>query len=190
VLWAVHTPYARFFGNPIVAAIMFASSLIVFYFTPVFGWSMREHIGHEWMIVHFLITGYLFVQSLIGADPGPKLASHPIRLMVLLLTLTFHAFFGLGIMQGESLLLSDWFGAMGRTWGPTPIEDQQIGGAIAWGIGELPSAVLTIIVSRQWFSADKREQRRADRASDRTGNKDIEDYNAMLAKLAGRKEER
>ena len=190
VLWAVHTPYARFFGNPIVAAIMFASSLIVFYFTPVFGWSMREHIGHEWMIVHFLITGYLFVQSLIGADPGPKLASHPIRLMLLLLTLTFHAFFGLGIMQGESLLLSDWFGAMGRTWGLTPIEDQQIGGAIAWGIGELPSAVLTIIVSRQWFSADKREQRRADRASDRTGNKDIEDYNAMLAKLAGRKEER
>jgi putative copper resistance protein D len=190
VLWAVHTPYAQFFGNPIVAAIMFASSLIVFYFTPVFGWSMREHIGHEWMIVHFLITGYLFVQSLIGADPGPKLASHPIRLMVLLLTLTFHAFFGLGIMQGESLLLSDWFGAMGRTWGLTPIEDQQIGGAIAWGIGELPSAVLTIIVSRQWFSADKREQRRADRASDRMGNKDIEDYNAMLAKLAGRKEER
>jgi putative copper resistance protein D len=151
---------------------------------------MREHIGHEWMIVHFLITGYLFVQSLIGADPGPKLASHPIRLMVLLLTLTFHAFFGLGIMQGESLLLSDWFGAMGRTWGLTPIEDQQIGGAIAWGIGELPSAVLTIIVSRQWFSADKREQRRTDRASDRMGNKDIEDYNAMLAKLAGRKEER
>jgi cytochrome c oxidase assembly factor CtaG/putative copper export protein len=190
VLWAVHTPYARFFGNPIVAAAMFASSLIVFYFTPVFGWSTRDHLGHEWMIVHFLITGYLFVQSLIGADPGPKLASYPIRLMVLILTLTFHAFFGLALMQGESLLLSDWFGAMGRTWGMTPLEDQQIGGAIAWGIGELPSAVLTIIVSRQWFSADGREQRRADRASDRTGNQDIEDYNAMLAKLAGRKEER
>ena len=190
VLWAVHTPWARFFGNPIVASIMFASSLIVFYFTPVFGWSMREHLGHQWMIVHFVITGYLFVQALIGADPGPKLASYPIRLMVLILTLAFHAFFGLALMQSETLLLSDWFGAMGRTWGATPLEDQQIGGAIAWGIGEIPSAVLTIIVSRQWFSADGREQRRVDRASDRTGNKDIEDYNAMLAKLAGRKEER
>lgn len=190
VLWAVHTPWARFFGNPIVASIMFASSLIVFYFTPVFGWSTREHVGHQWMIAHFLITGYLFVQSLIGADPGPKLASHPIRLMVLILTLTFHAFFGLALMQGETLLLSDWFGAMGRTWGATPLEDQQTGGAIAWGIGELPAAVLTIIVARQWFSADGREQRRVDRASDRSGNQDIEDYNAMLAKLAGRKEER
>jgi putative copper resistance protein D len=190
VLWAVHTPWARFFGSPLVSAAMFASSLIVFYFTPIFGWATRDHLGHEWMIVHFLITGYLFVQSLIGADPGPKLASYPIRLMVLILTLTFHAFFGLALMQGETLLLADWFGAMGRTWGATPLEDQQTGGAIAWGIGEIPSAVLTIIVSRQWFSADAREQRRADRASDRTGNQDIEDYNAMLAKLAGRKEER
>ena len=24
-----------------------------------------------WMVVHFLITGYLFVQSLIGIDPVP-----------------------------------------------------------------------------------------------------------------------
>lgn len=190
VLWAVHTPWARFFGNPLVAAGMFASSLIVFYFTPIFGWATRDHLGHEWMIVHFLITGYLFVQSLIGADPGPKLASYPIRLMVLILTLTFHAFFGLALMQGETLLLADWFGAMGRTWGDTPLGDQQTGGAIAWGIGEIPSAVLTIIVSRQWFKSDTREQVRADRASDRSGNQDIEDYNAMLAKLAGRKEER
>ena len=93
-------------------------------------------------------------------------------------------------MQNETLLLADWFGAMGRTWGDPPLQDQQIGGAIAWGIGELPSAVLTIIVSRQWFNADAREQRRADRASDRGGNQDIEDYNAMLARLAARKEER
>ena len=189
VLWAVHTPWARFFGNPLVSAAMFASSLVVFYFTPVFGWATRDHLGHEWMVVHFLITGYLFVQSLIGADPGPKLASYPIRLMVLILTLTFHAFFGLALMQGTTLLLPDWFGAMGRTWGATPLDDQQTGGAIAWGIGELPSAVLTIIVSRQWFKADQREQKRLDRASDRTGNQDIEDYNAMLAKLAGRKED-
>jgi putative copper resistance protein D len=190
VLWAVHTPWARFVGHPFVAAINFAASLVIFYFTPLFGWATRDHLGHQWMLVHFIITGYLFVQSLIGADPGPKLASPPLRLIVMLLTLTFHAFFGLGLMQNETLLLADWFGAMGRTWGDPPLQDQQIGGAIAWGIGELPSAVLTIIVSRQWFLADRREQKRADRASDRTGNQDIEDYNAMLAKLAGRKEER
>ncbi|MEY4060477.1 MAG: hypothetical protein RIQ31_139, partial [Actinomycetota bacterium] len=42
------------------------------------------------------------------------------------------------------------------------------------------------IVSMQWFKADTREQRRTDRASDRSGNQDLEAYNEMLAKLAAR----
>lgn len=183
-LWAVHTKYAQFIANPIVAAILFATSLVVFYYTPLFAWSTHEHIGHEWMVVHFLITGYLFAQALIGIDPGPVRLSFPLRIMLLIGTLAFHAFFGLSLMSGDALLLPDWYGAMGRTWGATPLEDQHIGGAIAWGIGELPTAALTIIVSIQWFKSDQREARRLDRASDRGGNKDIEDYNAMLSKLA------
>jgi putative copper resistance protein D len=185
-LWAVHTKYAQFISHPIVAGILFATSLVVFYYTPIFGWSTREHIGHEWMVVHFLITGYLFVQSLIGIDPGPHKIQFPLRIMLLIGVLAFHAFFGLALMTGNGLLLPEWFGAMGRTWGSTAIEDQQVGGAIAWGIGELPTAALTIIVSVQWFRSDAREARRLDRAADRGGNKDLEDYNAMLSKLADR----
>jgi putative copper resistance protein D len=184
VLWAVHTKYAQVISHPIVAAILFASSLVVFYYTPLFAWATNEHIGHEWMVVHFLITGYLFAQALIGIDPGPHRLSYPLRVMLLIGTLAFHAFFGLSLMSGDALLLPEWYGAMGRTWGATPLEDQHIGGAIAWGIGELPTAALTIIVSIQWFKSDQREARRLDRASDRGGNQDIEDYNAMLSKLA------
>jgi len=184
VLWAVHTKYAQFISNPIVAAILFASSLVVFYYTPLFAWSTHEHVGHEWMVVHFLITGYLFAQALIGIDPGPVRLSYPLRIMLLIGTLAFHAFFGLSLMSGDALLLPDWYGAMSRTWGSTPLEDQHVGGAIAWGIGELPTAALTIIVSVQWFKSDAREARRLDRASDRGGNQDIEEYNAMLSKLA------
>lgn len=186
VLWAVHTKYAQFVSHPLVAAILFASSLVVFYFTPIFAWSTSEHIGHEWMVLHFLITGYLFVQALIGIDPGPKRFDYPIRIMLLIGTLAFHAFFGLALMGGDGLLLADWYGAMGRTWGDTPLEDQHTGGAIAWGIGEVPTAVLTIIASVQWFRADGRESRRLDRASDRSGNEDLAQYNAMLARLAKR----
>ena len=186
VLWAVHTPWAKFVSHPIVAAINFAASLVIFYFTPLFAWSTNDHLGHEWMIVHFLITGYLFVQAVIGVDPGPQNIPYLMRLMLLIGTLAFHAFFGLSLMSGEGLLLPEWYGAMGRTWGETPLEDQHTGGAIAWGIGEMPAAVLTIIVSIQWFRADNREAKRLDRASDRSGNKDVDDYNAMLAKLAKR----
>ena len=188
VLWAVHTPFARLVSHPIFAAVNFAASLVLFYFTPAFSWSVHDHLGHEWMTVHFLITGYLFVQAIIGIDPGPHRIAYPVRLMLLIGTLAFHAFFGLALMDGASLLLPEWYGAMGRLWGSTPIADQHDGGAIAWGIGELPTAVLTIIVSVQWARADQRDSKRLDRASDRSGNQDLEDYNAMLARLAKREE--
>ena len=189
VLWAVHTPYARFVANPYFAAVNFAASLVVFYYTPLFGWSTRDHLGHEWMVVHFIITGYLFVQSLVGIDPGPKPINYPVRLMIMLGTLTFHALFGLSLMMGNGLLLSDWFGAMGRTWGQNPLQDQQTGGAIAWGIGEFPAAFLTLLVSVQWFKSDARDAKRLDRASDRSGGADIEQYNQMLAARAARREQ-
>lgn len=188
VLWAVHTRYATFIANPIVAAVLFASSLVTFYYTPLFSWATQEHIGHQWMVVHFLITGYLFAQALIGIDPGPARLPYAARLLLLIATMAFHAFFGLSLMSGSGLLLADWYGAMGRTWGEAPLDDQHTGGAIAWGIGELPTAALTIIVSIQWFKSDARDAKRLDRQSDRTGNKDVEDYNQMLAKLAARDE--
>ena len=188
VLWAVNTPWAKLVSNPIFACVNFAGSLVLFYFTPLFSWSVHDHLGHEWMTVHFLITGYLFAQALVGIDPGPHRLPHIVRLMLLIGTLAFHAFFGLALMSGDALLLPEWYGAMGRIWGDTPIADQHTGGAIAWGIGELPTAVLTMIVSVQWFNADNRESKRLDRASDRSGGQDLEDYNAMLARLANRKE--
>lgn len=187
-LWAVQTKYAKFLSHPIVAAGLFASSLVVFYFTPIFGFATREHIGHQWMIVHFVITGYLFIQSLIGIDPGPSRFGYPQRLMLLIGTLAFHAFFGLAIMSSNTLLLADWFGAMGRTWGLDPLADQQLGGAIAWGIGEIPMAAITIIVAIQWSKSDARDAKRLDRASDRSGNEDIAEYNRMLDALAKRKD--
>lgn len=185
-LWAVHTKYAQLISHPLVAAVLFASSLVTFYYTPLFAWSTSDHLGHQWMVVHFLITGYLFAQALVGIDPGPNRLPYAARLLLLIGTMAFHAFFGLSLMSAEGLLLPEWYGAMGRTWGDSPLVDQQNGGAIAWGIGEIPTALLTVIVSVQWFKADKRESTRLDRASDRTGNQDLNEYNAMLAKLAAR----
>ncbi|MFC4243915.1 cytochrome c oxidase assembly protein [Gryllotalpicola reticulitermitis] len=186
ILLIVHSRYAGALANPFVAAVLFAGSLWVFYYSPLFRWSTENHIGHEWMIAHFLVTGYLFVQSLIGIDPVPFRLAWPFRLVLLLGTMVLHAFFGLTIMTASGLFLPDWFGAMGRTWGETPMQDQYLAGGIAWSIGEIPTLALAIIVAVQWSHSDARETKRKDRASDRTGNADIEEYNAMLQRMADR----
>ncbi len=190
VLWAVHTPYAWLISHPLFAGLNFALSLVMFYYTPLFRWATEQHLGHQWMIVHFLITGYLFVQSLMGVDPQPHKPAFPVKLMLLIGTMAFHAFFGLGLMNEQSLLLADWFGSMGRTWGDNPLADQAVGGAFAWGVGEIPTLIITLVVVYQWSQSDVRERRRLDRASDRAGNQDVEDYNKMLEELSKRQDRR
>jgi putative copper resistance protein D len=186
ILLAVQSKYAGIISHPVVAAVLFAGSLWVFYFTPVFRWAMTDHIGHQWMIVHFLATGYLFVQALIGIDPVPHRIAYPLRLFLLLATMASHAFFGLTIMSSQGLFLADWFGSMGRTWGATPIQDQVVGGGIAWSIGEIPTVALAIVVAIQWGRMDTKEQKRLDRAADRDDDAELREYNARLEALAGR----
>ncbi len=184
IMLAVHSRVAGVLTNPIVAAVLFAGSLWAFYYTPLFRWATTDHIGHEWMIIHFLITGYLFVQSLIGIDPVPYRLPYPFRLVLLLGTMAFHAFFGLSLITSSGLLLADWFGAMGRTWGQLPLADQQTGGGIAWSIGEIPTVILAIVVAIQWSRSDARETKRRDRNADRTGEAELNAYNERLARLA------
>jgi cytochrome c oxidase assembly factor CtaG len=97
-----------------------------------------------------------------------------------------HAFFGIAIMMQEGLMVAEWFGSMGRTWGATPLEDQVTGGGIAWSIGEIPTLILAIVVAIQWSRTDARDQKRRDRHADRTGDAELEAYNAQLAALAER----
>jgi len=186
IMWAVHSPFARVVTHPIVAAAIFILSLWAFYFTDLVRWSMFEHLGHEWMVAHFLISGYLFVMSLIGADPVPYRLPYPGRLITLIAVMAMHAFFGMAIMMQEGLMVADWFGAMGRDWGADPMTDQYVGGGIAWSIGEIPTLILAITVAIQWSRSDTKLQRRRDRHADRTGDAELEEYNARLADLAAR----
>ncbi|MDE0546397.1 cytochrome c oxidase assembly protein [Microbacterium sp. C7(2022)] len=184
ILWAVHSPAMRVLTNPFVAAGLFVGSLWIFYYTDLFRWSLYDHLGHEWMTAHFLLTGYLFVLTLIGIDPVPYRLPYPGRLLLLIGVMAMHAFFGIAIMMQEGLMVAEWFGSMGRTWGATPLEDQRAGGGIAWSIGEIPTLILAITVAIQWSRSDSRDQKRRDRHADRTGDAELEEYNAKLAALA------
>ncbi|WP_207403104.1 cytochrome c oxidase assembly protein [Rathayibacter sp. SD072] len=185
VLLAVHSRFGTIVSHPIVAALLFVGSLWAFYYSPLFRWATTDHIGHEWMIVHFLITGYLFVSVLIGVDPSSHQVPYPMRLLLLLGTMAFHAFFGLALMTGEGLLLADWYGAMG--WGTSALADQQAAGGIAWSIGEIPTLALAIVVAVMWSRSDDRETKRRDRQADRTGDAELNDYNERLAALGKRR---
>ena len=183
ILWIVHSPWGAFITNPIVAGVNFAGSILVFYYTDFFRFSLEYHLGHEFMNVHFLLTGFIFATVMVGADPLPSRPPYPLRLVLLLATMVFHAFIGVAMTGSTGLLQASWFGNIGRDWGPPALEDQRIGGAIMWGIGEFPTVLMAVTVAVLWYRSDRRAAVRLDRKADRDGDAELRRWNEMYAAM-------
>lgn len=186
----LHSRYTRFVTHPAIATAIFIVSTYALYFTPLFASAMEEHLGHIMMTMHFLISGTLFFWVIIGIDPAPNRLPHVARLILLFVTMPFHAFFGIALMSMTTVLASDWYDQLGRTWGTSLAEDQQTGGAIAWAFGEIPTLIVLLALAFQWWRADDRGARRADRRADAaaartggSGDAQLDAYNEYLAKL-------
>jgi putative copper resistance protein D len=191
VLAAVHSRLARVLANPLVALAIFVVSLYGTYYTGLYEYGLRSHVGHVLMHLHFIAAGYIFYSMLIGSDPAPSRPPYLFRIVVLFAGMVFHAFFGVAVMEAGTLLAADWYAALDRPWGPTPLADQAIGGSIAWSFGEIPTLGVLGALFVQWVRADEREARRSDRRAERTQGTDedeLEAYNRYLAELGSRAE--
>ena len=186
LLGLVHSRFLMVLGNPIVAAVIFFGSLVAFYFSPLFELALRTHTGHVLMTTHFLLAGYLFVWVLVGIDPGPRRWPPLLRLVILFATISFHAFFGVALTTGTTLLAPTFFQSLHLPWTVDLLADQRNGGAIAWGVGEFPTLVLALLVTLAWVRSDAAETKRLDRQADRDDDADLKAYNAHLAAISGR----
>lgn len=186
LLVVVHSRVFAVLGHVAVAPPLFVASLVAFYYTPVFDLALSTHVGHVLMTTHFIVVGYLFAWVVCGPDPGPRRPVFPVRLLVLIITMAFHALFGIALMSSTTALGADWFGALDRSWGPTLLQDQYRGGALAWALGDYPVGLLAVALAWAWIREDERESRRFDRRAERDGDAELHRYNAMLGEMAER----
>lgn len=184
LLAVAHSKYGAFWAHPVIAALNFAGSLILFYFTDLFFLALTTHVGHMLMIIHFLLAGYMFANVLIGVDPGPQRPAYPLRLLLLFGTMAFHAFFGIAVISSTEVLANDFFGWLGLPWGVNALADQEVGGAITWSIGEVPTLALAVAVAVAWAKSEERVAKRLDRKAERDDDADLRAYNEMLANRA------
>ncbi|MGC9668307.1 cytochrome c oxidase assembly protein [Planosporangium sp. 12N6] len=184
LLLALHSRVTRVLTHPVVALALVVVSLYALYFSDLFVLLMRSHLGHLAMLTHFVVTGYLFFWVVIGIDPGRRPLLHPVRMIVHFTSMSFHAFFGVALMLQTGLTAAVWFGALHPAWRGSLAADQTLAAGIAWAFGEIPGAVVMVVLIRQWISADEREQRRIDRAADRAeaegADGELARYNAFL----------
>jgi len=151
----LHSPPLRVAGNPLVAWVLFTVSLYGLYFSPLFDLTLRQPLVHDLVHLHFLAAGLLFWWPVVGLDPSRWRLPHIARLGFVFVMVPFHAFLGVAIMN-SGRVMAPTLESFQRTWGPTPLADQQAGGAILWGAGDLIAlaAVLGVLIS--WASYEEK----------------------------------
>ena len=172
----MNSRYLHTLSHPIISFFLFAGGTWALYFSPLLTVLMRSHLGHLFMDAHFVLAGYLFFWNILGIDPSPRKVPDVLRLGLVFAAAVFHGIFGFITFSSDTQLGGGWFGEIKPSWLQNQIADQQLGGGIAWGFGELPTIFVLAILVYQWASRDER-------LAKRVTDKEIDDYNDYLKSL-------
>jgi putative copper resistance protein D len=147
--------------------LLFVISPWALYFTSWYDATLRSVPLHELMHLHLVVVGSLSFWPLVGIDPVPGRVGYPFRLLLVVLTLPFHAFLGVTIMSQDALIGGSWYDALPMAWLPDPAADQHVAGGVLWASGDLVGLVFLGVLFTQWVRSSMREAVREDRRLDR-----------------------
>lgn len=167
LLAVLHSRVARVLSFPPLTFALFVLSPWVLYFSSWYAASLHSDYVHALMHLLLLLVGALFLWPLVGADPVPGRVAYPFRVLLVVLTLPFHAFLGVTIMNQTDLVGGSWYSQLPYAWLPDPHGDQQLAGGILWGTGDLVGVVFFVVLFAQWARSSMREAEREDRRLDR-----------------------
>jgi putative copper resistance protein D len=163
----LHSRVARVLSFAPLTFLLFVISPWALYFSSWYDASLTSEFVHEAMHLHLVVVGALFFWPLVGSDPVPGRVAYPFRLLLIVLTLPFHAFLGVTIMSQDTLIGGSWYRALPMSWLPDPAADQHVAGGILWASGDLVGLVFLAVLFTQWVRSSMREAVREDRRLDR-----------------------
>jgi cytochrome c oxidase assembly factor CtaG len=167
LLAVLHSRVAKVLTFPPLTFTLFIITPWSLYFSGWYPATLHSDYLHEVTHFHMVLIGCLFFWPLVGIDPVPNRVAYPFRVLLLVLTLPFHAFLGITIMQQKELIGGSWYrelhdGPMGA-WLPNPHVDQQLAGGTLWSAGDAVGLLFFGVLFVQWVRSSMKEAEREDR---------------------------
>jgi putative membrane protein len=146
---------------PVVAWVLFAAVNWGWHFSVLYDQALENQLLHYVQHATFLGAALLFWWPVVGADPSPWRLPHPVRLLYVFLAMPQNSFLGVALMSAGSVLYPHYVTNV-RDWGPTPLEDQQLGGIIMWVGGDVAFLAAMAVVVVMWMRYEDRRTVRVD----------------------------
>ena len=156
LLKVLHNPVVEFVTNPGLVVIVTYGTMIAYFLTPFYNFSLEHPLVHDLTHLHFLVSGSLFWWLVVGRDPSRWRLSYPAKLGFLAVGIPVTAVLGVSLTGAH-----DSIAPLFHT-----VADTQRGGSILWIVGELTTFVAMAVIVYQWMRFEEREAVRADRLLD------------------------
>ncbi len=156
LLKVLHNPVVEFVTNPVVVVLVAYGTMIGYFLTPFYNFSLEHPLLHDLSHLHFLVSGCLFWWLVVGRDPSRWRLSYPAKLGVLAVGIPVTAVLGVSL-TGARASIAPLFHTLA---------DTQRGGSILWVVGEITTFVAMALIVYQWMRFEEREAVRADRLLD------------------------
>lgn len=161
LLAVLHSRVVRVVSFPVVTWAVFAAVNWGWHFSVAYDVALENQALHYFQHATFLGAALLFWWPALGVDPSPWRLPHPVRILYLFLAMPQNSFLGVAIMSASTVLYPHYVTNL-RPWGPTPLEDQQLGGIIMWVFGDVAFLAGMGFVAWAWLRHEERRTRRLD----------------------------
>jgi putative membrane protein len=157
---------------PVIAWVVFAAINWGWHFSVFYDQALESPPLHYFQHFTFVAAALLFWWPVLGADPSPWRMPHPARLLYLFLAMPQNSFLGVALLSASTPLYPHYVTFV-RSWGPTPLADQQLGGMLMWVVGDLAFLAGMAVVVLAWMRHEERRTARLDArlAAERAGKR-------------------
>ncbi|MGA7420665.1 MAG: cytochrome c oxidase assembly protein, partial [Acidimicrobiales bacterium] len=96
VLRVLHNPVVEVITNPVFVLVVFSVTMVGYFLTPFYQFSLEHPLLHDVTHLHFLIAGCLYWWLVVGIDPSRWRLSYPMKLGFLAVDIPVGTLLGLG----------------------------------------------------------------------------------------------
>lgn len=189
ILPILHSRVMKVVSFPVVAWVVFAGVMWGTHFSPIFDASLENPIIHDLEHALYLGAALLFWWPAVGLDPSPWRMPHPVRAMYVFLQMPQNTFLAVTILN-SSVVLYPHYATVGRTWGPTVLEDQQIAGGVMWITGDILFLLGLAAILAGWMAHEQGREVAVDRRVHREREAIRARETRLAERLAGERERR
>jgi putative copper resistance protein D len=161
ILAALHSLPVRWLAFPLVSWLIFAGVNWGWHFSALYDVALENDLVHYLEHASMLGAALLFWWPAIGPDPQPWRMPHPVRLLYLFLAMPQNSFLGVALLSAERVLYPHYLTSL-RSWGPSPLDDQHLGGTLMWVMGDMVFLAAMIGVVAAWMRFEDARTARLD----------------------------